>query len=104
MSARTAITFVAALLVAGIIAGGTLAQTKQEKSTAPAARTGSTATATFAGGCFWCTESDFDKVDGVISTTSGYTGGRTANPTYESVSANSTGHAKRCRWCMTQAR
>src|SRR5262249_60144924 len=36
-----------------------------------------TATATFAGGCFWCVESDFDKVDGVISTTSGYTGGHT---------------------------
>ena len=40
-----------------------------------------TAIATFAGGCFWCVEADFDKVDGVISTTSGYIGGRTANPT-----------------------
>ena len=39
-----------------------------------------TATATFAGGCFWCVEADFDKVAGVVSTTSGYTGGRTANP------------------------
>ena len=40
------------------------------------------AIATFAGGCFWCVEAGFDKVDGVISTTSGYTGGHAANPSY----------------------
>ncbi|TAG00574.1 MAG: peptide-methionine (S)-S-oxide reductase [Betaproteobacteria bacterium] len=51
-----------------------------------------TAKATFAGGCFWCVEYDFDKVDGVISTTSGYIGGKTANPTYEQVAAKATGH------------
>jgi peptide-methionine (S)-S-oxide reductase len=50
--------------------------------------------ATFAGGCFWCVESDFDKVDGVISTTSGYTGGSLANPTYQQVSAGGTGHTE----------
>ena len=51
-----------------------------------------TATAVFAGGCFWCTEADFDKVPGVISTTSGYTGGIVARPSYEQVSAGGTGH------------
>ena len=54
----------------------------------------STAVATFAGGCFWCVESDFDKVDGVISTTSGYTGGTLANPTYQDVGHGGTGHAE----------
>lgn len=52
------------------------------------------AMATFAGGCFWCTEADFDKLPGVISTTSGYTGGRVANPSYTQVSAGGTGHAE----------
>jgi peptide-methionine (S)-S-oxide reductase len=50
--------------------------------------------ATFSSGCFWCTESDFDKVAGVVTTTSGYTGGTFANPTYEQVSAGGTGHAE----------
>jgi peptide-methionine (S)-S-oxide reductase len=50
--------------------------------------------ATFASGCFWCTESDFDKVTGVISTTSGYTGGTVANPNYRQVSAGGTGHVE----------
>jgi peptide-methionine (S)-S-oxide reductase len=50
--------------------------------------------ATFAGGCFWCMQPPFDKLDGVISTTAGYTGGHTKNPTYEEVSAGGTGHAE----------
>jgi peptide-methionine (S)-S-oxide reductase len=50
------------------------------------------ASAVFAGGCFWCTESDFDKVPGVVSTTSGYAGGKSANPTYEQVSGGGSGH------------
>ena len=53
-----------------------------------------TARAIFAGGCFWCVESDFDKLPGVLSTTSGYTGGKLANPSYEQVSAEGTGHAE----------
>lgn len=53
-----------------------------------------TAKATFAGGCFWCVEADFDKVPGVISTTSGYTGGRVADPSYEQVASKQTGHAE----------
>jgi peptide-methionine (S)-S-oxide reductase len=61
---------------------------------AHAAPAQSTATAIFAGGCFWCVEADFDKIDGVISTTSGYTGGATPNPSYAQVSAHHTGHAE----------
>lgn len=54
----------------------------------------STDTAIFAGGCFWCVESDFDTLPGVMSTTSGYTGGHVPNPTYEQVSGKRTGHAE----------
>ena len=50
--------------------------------------------ATFGTGCFWCTESDFDKVDGVVETISGYMGGKTKNPTYRQVSTGRTGHAE----------
>jgi peptide-methionine (S)-S-oxide reductase len=62
----------------------------------PAAQadTAGTAVATFAGGCFWCTESDFEKVPGVLEVISGYTGGTSPNPTYALVSAGSTGHAE----------
>jgi peptide-methionine (S)-S-oxide reductase len=55
------------------------------------------AEAIFAGGCFWCTEADFDKIPGVVATTSGYTGGLLARPTYEQVSAGGTGHIEAVR-------
>jgi len=55
---------------------------------------GGSATATFAGGCFWCMEHPFDQLPGVISVTSGYTGGHTERPSYEEVSAGGTGHAE----------
>ena len=85
--------FAAMLLIA--VGGAALAQgsTPTAPAQAPAAAAG-TQKAVFAGGCFWCVESDFDKIDGVLSTTSGYTGGNVANPTYEQVSAKHTGHAE----------
>jgi peptide-methionine (S)-S-oxide reductase len=66
----------AALAMPGLANGATLAK------------------ATFAGGCFWCMEPPYDKLDGVVSTTSGYIGGHTSKPTYEAVSAGGTGHAE----------
>jgi len=55
------------------------------------------AAAVFAGGCFWCMEGPFDALDGVISTTSGYTGGRVPDPSYEQVSEGATGHVEAVR-------
>ncbi len=54
-------------------------------------------TATFAGGCFWCTESDFEKAKGVMEVISGYTGDRKENPDYKEVSAGTTGHFEAIR-------
>lgn len=56
-----------------------------------------TATADFAGGCFWCMESDFEKLPGVLSAVSGYEGGTEKEPSYEQVSAHQTGHAESVR-------
>jgi len=64
----------------------------QTQVTAPAAA--GLAKATFAGGCFWCMEPPFDKLDGVVSTISGYIGGAKPNPTYQEVSAGGTGHTE----------
>lgn len=55
------------------------------------------AVAIFAAGCFWCVEADFDKVEGVLDTTSGYTGGKTENPSYEDLASESTGHVEAVR-------
>lgn len=55
---------------------------------------GTTDTATFANGCFWCTEAIFEQLEGVITATSGYTGGQTVNPTYKEVCTGETGHAE----------
>jgi peptide-methionine (S)-S-oxide reductase len=62
-----------------------------------AARPPEEAIAIFAGGCFWCMEPPYDALPGVLSTTSGYTGGITTNPTYEQTSAGGTGHAEAVR-------
>ncbi len=79
-----------ALLFLGAGAGASAAD-------APDARTSEVRTAIFAGGCFWCIEADFEKLPGVIAAESGYTAGRTVNPTYEQVSAGSTGHTEAIR-------
>ncbi len=61
-------------------------------------------TAIFAGGCFWCMEPPYDKLDGVLSTTSGYTSGAEVNPTYEQVSAGRTGHTEAVQVVFNPAR
>ena len=63
-------------------------------ATASPQRLDAASTAIFAGGCFWCTESDFEKLPGVLSAESGYIGGQEANPSYEAVSARQTGHTE----------
>ena len=64
------------------------------QSTSQAAADAAIGKAYFAGGCFWCMEEAFEKVEGVLSATSGYMGGTVANPSYEEVSAGRTGHAE----------
>lgn len=66
-------------------------------ATAPAQADAPLATAIFASGCFWCTESDFEKLQGVVKAESGYTAGSVPNPTYEQVSAGGTGHTEAVR-------
>lgn len=91
---RFAISLVLALAAfAGIGAAG--AQTPEREGTA---------VAIFAGGCFWCMEPPYDKTEGVISTTSGYTGGTVANPSYKEVSAGGTGHIEAIKVVYDPAR
>ena len=72
----------------------TAAATTSPATVLPATNTQGEAVAIFAGGCFWCMEPPFDKLPGVLATTSGYTGGHTINPTYEQTSAGGTGHTE----------
>jgi peptide-methionine (S)-S-oxide reductase len=74
------------------IAGSLLGQTPAPKSEGHAGR--KLAKATFAGGCFWCMEPPFEALEGVVSVTSGYTGGTKESPSYEEVSSGTTGHAE----------
>ena len=80
--------FMAAL--AGLLLGIALAATAAE----PVAQGKTTATAVFAGGCFWCMEPPYDALPGVVATTSGFTGGQKANPSYKEVSGGNTGHVE----------
>jgi len=83
----------AAILLSGfILTGWRYADAKELKERADMRE--EYVTATFAGGCFWCVESDFEKVDGVVEVISGYTGGHVENPSYEQVSAGGTGHVE----------
>jgi peptide-methionine (S)-S-oxide reductase len=86
---RSAASFAGAMIAAVLL---TTALAVAQSTPQAGASGGSTAVATFAGGCFWCMEPPFDAVDGVISTVSGFMGGKTPKPTYSQVSAGGTGH------------
>jgi peptide-methionine (S)-S-oxide reductase len=92
-------------LYAGLVALVSCAQKPAEKSNAISSTkintlnmeksvTTTTDTATFANGCFWCTEAIFEELKGVVSATSGYTGGQSENPTYKEICTGETGHAE----------
>ena len=83
------IVIVIAILIAGIFYWR---EHRYDKAAVIAPPEESMAVAYFAGGCFWCTESDFEKLPGVSEAISGYSGGTTNNPTYQSVSTHTTGH------------
>jgi peptide methionine sulfoxide reductase msrA/msrB len=92
---KTILLFAAVISVGLLIAGFQKVNNQQnEKNEMMNENNPNLKTATFAGGCFWCVESDFEKVDGVVEAISGYTGGRKEDPTYQEVSAGGTGHAE----------
>ena len=82
---------VLAALLGGAVSSRAIEPTGAQQTGQP---TVATKTAVFAGGCFWCTESDFEDLPGVVGAISGYTGGEVADPTYEQVSAGGTGHVE----------
>ena len=88
--------FIATILVLAVLVIGhhqvqSMDAKSSDKKSVP---DGPRAEAVFAGGCFWCTESDFEKIDGVIEAVSGYTGGKKPNPTYKQVASGATRHAE----------
>ena len=110
MRARVSIASIALACMTAIFACGAPGSASQEASgdsTAPRAATAQGVTpdtAIFAGGCFWCMEPPFDELAGVISTTSGYSGGTVPNPTYEQVGDGGTGHAEVVRLIFDPSR
>ena len=100
MNRRLLLTLCAAAFVLPL-AAAPLAGAAQTGAAAPKARPAPMVqrleSAVFAGGCFWCTESDMEKIPGVVSAVSGYTGGTTRNPTYEQVTGEGTGHFEAVR-------
>jgi len=89
------ISVVAAIILAAVFFSYYQVGSMDKKTEGPMTQySGKTREAVFAGGCFWCTESDFEKVDGVVEVISGYTGGHVKDPTYHEVSAGGTGHVE----------
>ena len=90
--------FIAVLIIAGVLAVGFVHSsnkaTEKKRKEMTMKKETNYHTATFAGGCFWCVEADFEKIDGVVEVISGYAGGEKDNPTYEEVSAGGTGHVE----------
>jgi peptide methionine sulfoxide reductase msrA/msrB len=80
------------IVIAALLALSSYAETSQQSS--PKAKPDHLSVATFAGGCFWCTESDFEKLPGVHEVISGFSGGHVANPSYEEASKGTTGHVE----------